>query len=321
MRLIALLLMIASLTTAEAAFLEDYSEAAKLAVMQNKPLLLFFSGSDWSGLSMKMKNEIFQAEDFTQKLQDQLICVEIDFPRHHQIDSNFARRGEVLKNRYQVEEFPSLVLIDPEGRLIAKLGYLPEQAAPLAEDLLYLLSQDQMLCQLHQNLDHLSHEELKEGYLLAIELQQHSTAEAFLTAGCGSKNPAFFLIEQYRQLLLSRKDGDVRQIRERLTALDPENREGYLFTLALIDFQARSNSSLTPAEVIKPLEEYLECFGPKDEENLWKVEMMIAQFYLEHDELYSALKHAEVALQVAPQERREEMTQSLRYIREHLLHE
>ncbi len=55
--------------------------------------------------------------------------------------------------------------------------------------------------------------------------------------------------------------------------------------------------------------------GPMILKIAWRVEMMIAQFYLDSDESNTALRHAERALTLAPEERREEIERSVDYIR------
>ncbi|MCH9609418.1 MAG: hypothetical protein S4CHLAM45_05590 [Chlamydiales bacterium] len=301
-------------------FQVDYAKALEQGCKEKKPLLLFFNGSDWSGLGMKMKNEIFLSSEFKKELGDRLICVELDFPKHHEIDSAKQLQNRKLKEQYQIREFPSLVMIDSSERVILQFGYLPESGTQFAQDLLRFIDQDRQLIALLEQIDSLKESGLQQGYGLAVELQQESAIDAFLVAGSKCESPAFFLIQHYRRLVEEGREKELYTmgVKDRLLQLDPNNSQGYLFSLALIDFQSRSrfDSTLSVEEVIKPLKEYLAMFGEKDQENRWRVEMMIAQFYLEHDELNSALKHAEIAYKLAPTEKQGEMNHSLRYIKE-----
>ena len=85
----------------------------------------------------------------------------------------------------------------------------------------------------------------------------------------------------------------------------------------MLQFQARADRELNlpAAQVIEPLQNYLSSFGEQDPENVWRVEMMIAQFYLDQDEWRSALQHAQVAYESAPTTKQAELEYSLNYIK------
>ncbi len=314
-----LLTSVLMLSGALYAFETDYTKALEQGRQDERPLLLFFNGSDWSGHGMKMKNEILTHSKFEEKIGDQLICVEIDFPKHSALSEVQEEQNKALKERFCVHEFPALVLIDPSEREIARLGYQPESGDQLAHDLLNLVGEDRKLTDKLTKIDHLGVADLKEGYAIAQDLQRFDAADQLLQAGMRSEDPAFFLLEKYRLLLSNGEhEPETIEIRNKLFRLDPNNEQGLLFTLALIDFQTRScwENTLTPEEIIRPLQDYLTHFGEQDKANVWRLEMMIAQFYLEHDQWRSALQHAETAFQAAPEEKRADVDHSLQYIKE-----
>ena len=71
-----------------------------------------------------------------------------------------------------------------------------------------------------------------------------------------------------------------------------------------------------PAEIAaQPLIEYLAHFGETDQKNIWRIEMMIAEMYLDADKWDEALEHAEKAYQAAPEAMHKEIAHSLNYIR------
>ena len=43
----------------------DLKEAINISMSENKPLLLFFTGSDWCGWCVRLKNEVFNYDEFT----------------------------------------------------------------------------------------------------------------------------------------------------------------------------------------------------------------------------------------------------------------
>src|ERR1700733_10150138 len=123
----------------------DYAKVHSQSQQENKPVLLFFNGSDWAGCAMKMKHEILDAPEFQEKIGIQFICMEVDFPKHSLLSKELVDQNQELKIRFKIEEFPSLLLIDAQERVIAGVGYLPESGSQLAEDLLLMVDQDAQL--------------------------------------------------------------------------------------------------------------------------------------------------------------------------------
>ncbi len=301
-------------------WISDYQEALEQAHRDEKPLLLFFTGSDWSGWGMKMKKEILDSPQFADKVGDRFICVEIDFPKHKSLSSDESEQNIQLKEKLDITEYPRLVVLDSAEREIARLGYSPEEGEALGQDLLQIVERDQSLSRAMKGLEfhNYSSFQLEEYYTLAQELQRLDDGDRILEKGLRSSSPHFFRLEKYRLLVEEgkREVAETVVLRHRLLEADPYNERGVHFTLALIDFQHLSSQEPLKREVIQPLEEYLAKFGAQDKDNLWRIEMMIAQFYLDFDESKTALSHAETAFKNAPDEMKEEIGHSLDYIRE-----
>lgn len=306
-----LALLLISLFVPLFAWESSYTTAHAKSVEDGKPMLLFFTGSDWSGLAMKMKNEVLESPSFQKKISSQFHCVEIDFPVHTPLPLAQQEVNLSLKRHFRIEEYPILLLLDPQEREIARIGYLPEGGEQLADELLLTVAQNAQLC---AGLKALPHEEkpLRHLYELAASLGRHQEFKEILAAGVAAEIP-FFQLEQYRLCVEEGKEAAV--LREKL--MKSEDYQVH-FTLTLIDFQARANTLPDPREVIRPLESYLERFGERDQENRWRIEMMIAQFYLDADEWKTALKHAQTAYESAPGSMRGEIENSLHYIRDQI---
>src|SRR5690606_23636060 len=59
----------------------DINKAIKLSQDTKKPLLLFFTGSDWCGWCMKLQKDVLKTSDFGKWAKDNVVLVELDFPR------------------------------------------------------------------------------------------------------------------------------------------------------------------------------------------------------------------------------------------------
>ena len=59
----------------------DFEEAKQLADSQNKLILIYFTGSDWSQSCKRLNTDFFYTEDFQELAQKYLILVRINSPR------------------------------------------------------------------------------------------------------------------------------------------------------------------------------------------------------------------------------------------------
>lgn len=289
----------------------DFVNAAEKSAEDKKPLLLFFSGSDWSGLSMKMKNEVLDSEAFQNKIASSFHCVLVDFPKHSELSPGQIKQNLLLKECFHVQEYPLLVLLDSDHREIYRIGYFPETGEQFGEELLHIIDQDAQLCAGLKELPK-DEDKLLQLYQIAGALTRKEAQEKVLSAGLELDAP-YFLLEKFR--LCSQEGKDVSSLREKLLKSDDYQIH---FTVALIDFQERASKMRDPKEVIKPLESYLERFADKDQQNVWRIEMMIAQFYLDSDDWSTALEHAQTAYNAAPSGVRDEIENSLMYIRDQI---
>jgi protein disulfide-isomerase len=319
MRMFRLLIVMSFITVSFLNAVEwqtDYARVRSLSQQENKPILLFFNGSDWVGSSMKLKQEILASPAFSTAMGNQLICMEVDFPKHTKLSESLSNQNEKLKARFKIQEFPSLVLIDPNERVIAQMSYLPENGEQLAADLLKILKQDaELSLGLQQIDDSCSPAYLKKIYLLAQELGNGTAIEKILEIGIKTNDP-FFCLEHYRRLV---EKGEMKSERAlALMAYDPRseliNGQAIPFTVALIDFQELS-ASMAPETAAQPLIEYLARFSILDQDNIWRIEMMLADVFLEADKWEEALEHAQKAYQAAPSTMHQEIAHSLDYIR------
>ena len=85
--------------TSKAKWMDDYEAAVKLAKAENKLLLLDFTGSDWCGWCIKLKKEIFDQKEFVAYAEENLVLVELDFPRKKKLTESLQKQNkELAKN-------------------------------------------------------------------------------------------------------------------------------------------------------------------------------------------------------------------------------
>ncbi|MEI8207010.1 MAG: thioredoxin family protein [Kiritimatiellales bacterium] len=104
----------------------DYDAALKQAEAENKYVLVDFSGSDWCGWCIKLEKEVFSQSEFVDYAKDNLICVLLDFPRRKELPKAQKDANQALLDRYQVQGFPTVLILNPQARVIKRTGYQPD---------------------------------------------------------------------------------------------------------------------------------------------------------------------------------------------------
>jgi len=103
----------------------DLGQAAADARQNQRLLLLDFSGSDWCGWCKKLDAEVFSQPAFQEYAASNLVSILVDFPRRTKLAEALQAQNERLRQHFQVEGFPTILLFNPEGELIGQLGYQP----------------------------------------------------------------------------------------------------------------------------------------------------------------------------------------------------
>lgn len=127
--MIAMMLLLSTAIRAESMWTEDFPAAFKKAGSEGRYLLVNFSGSDWCGWCIRLDREVFSTEEFEAYARDNLVCVLIDAPRKKQLPPEVHLQNEHLRAQFKVTGYPSIFLLDPSGRMIARTGYQPGGAA------------------------------------------------------------------------------------------------------------------------------------------------------------------------------------------------
>ena len=102
----------------------DFAAARKQAQEQKKDLLIDFTGSDWCGWCKRLKEEVFDHQEFREGVQDRYVLVEVDFPRDKTgMSEALLKQNEELKKAFGIRGYPTIMLADARGRPYAQTGY------------------------------------------------------------------------------------------------------------------------------------------------------------------------------------------------------
>ena len=117
-------------TSTPAGWTDNYDAALRWATAQNKLVLADFSGSDWCGWCKKLDKEVFDTDEFRAGAKDKYILLMIDTPRDQSLLSETAKKqNPELVEKYRVEGFPTVLLLDAQGEELFRTGY--EKGGPL----------------------------------------------------------------------------------------------------------------------------------------------------------------------------------------------
>ena len=282
---------------------------------ENKFLIVMFLGSQWCPWSQKMEREVFSDESFQDFLIDTCLFAKVEIPPTSAFDFNLKN----LMSSLDVKESPTFLLLSSSGELIKKEGFLSYDAKGLA---LYwkdgLDAFNNLLNSLDTIKDVKDEKALENLYQIATYHGFNNIKNRIIEVGLKiCKNP-FFYLEKYEALSKHKKfkHPEMISLRKKIIQMDPKNKQLSQLRLAIVDFTNMQNRKKikNSIEVVTPLVQYIKDFGSSDCENLWKIELMVAQYFLSRGEYKMAKEFAVQSKQHAPDVLKDELVSTIDYI-------
>lgn len=115
------------------------TEAMEAARAANRPVLMFFNGSDWCAWCQKMEDEIFTTPEFAAYAARHLVLLKLDFPRSYQLPESQMKHNRALQKKYDISGYPAIVVTDHDGRVIGRLSYMDGGPQPFLGELSKLI--------------------------------------------------------------------------------------------------------------------------------------------------------------------------------------
>lgn len=113
----------------------DCPAALRQAKTEKKKVFLFFTGSDWCGWCKKIDREILGTSDFKSYAAQNLVLVKLDFPRGIPQSAQQKAANQKLAQQYGIEGFPTIVVLNSEGKSVGQLGYMAGGPKPFIAEL------------------------------------------------------------------------------------------------------------------------------------------------------------------------------------------
>jgi thioredoxin-related protein len=86
----------------------DINKAIKVSNTTKKPMLLFFTGSDWCGWCIRLQKEVLKTPEFAKWATKNVILVELDFPRGKQQSDAIKNQNNGLQQTFGIQGFPTV---------------------------------------------------------------------------------------------------------------------------------------------------------------------------------------------------------------------
>jgi len=97
----------------------DFKTAKQKAIIEKKPLLMYFTGSDWCSPCKQLKIDFFNSERFKSKA-DKLVLLMVDLPfRQDIISEEQQKKNKALAKKYNPSDsFPYILAFNSKGKII-----------------------------------------------------------------------------------------------------------------------------------------------------------------------------------------------------------
>ncbi|HVI71783.1 MAG TPA: thioredoxin family protein [Pyrinomonadaceae bacterium] len=128
MKTIALGLLVGFLAAqafaADGTWMTDLPKAQAKAKAEKKMVLVDFTGSDWCPPCKALHKNVLSSPEFLSYAKDNLVLVEIDFPRTKTQAPELKKANKELAKKHDISGYPTVVVFDSNGKeLMKEVGY------------------------------------------------------------------------------------------------------------------------------------------------------------------------------------------------------
>jgi len=103
---------------------KNWEEAKQIAKLENKDILIEFTGSNWCKPCIKMEKEVLSNAKFQEFVKDKFVLLVFDLQMPIQTDSENFIIFDRYKKLYNVSHYPTYIVTDFDGKEKLRLkGY------------------------------------------------------------------------------------------------------------------------------------------------------------------------------------------------------
>jgi protein disulfide-isomerase len=86
----------------------DINNAISISNKTKKPMLLFFTGSDWCGWCIRLQKEVLLTPEFKTWATKNVVLVELDFPRSKPQSEAIKMQNNGMQQAFGIQGFPTI---------------------------------------------------------------------------------------------------------------------------------------------------------------------------------------------------------------------
>ena len=101
-------------------WLTQVENAIDLSEKTGKPIFALFTGKDWCSWCKKLELQILSQELFIDYAKENLILLELDFPRGKR---NLPQKQLELARKFNIRGYPTIILMDASTNELGRTGY------------------------------------------------------------------------------------------------------------------------------------------------------------------------------------------------------
>lgn len=94
----------------------DVKEAITESNKAHKPMLMFFTGSDWCGWCIRLQNEVLTTPEFKRWAAENVVLVELDYPRRTPQTPEIKTQNNELQQAFGIQGFPTIYFTSAEAK-------------------------------------------------------------------------------------------------------------------------------------------------------------------------------------------------------------
>ncbi len=115
--IVALLILgTATLEAQELKWETNMEQASRIAIKTKKPLLMFFTGSDWCGWCIRLQNEVLKKPEFAAWAKENVVLLELDYPRRTPQLPEIQKQNMELQQMFEVRGYPTIWFSNPSKK-------------------------------------------------------------------------------------------------------------------------------------------------------------------------------------------------------------
>lgn len=264
---------LAALVPAWAAeWMTDLEAAKAKAAAENKAVLVDFTGSDWCGWCIRLRQQVLDTPAFEQYAKDKFVLMEVDLPQNPKFDPALRARNEQIAQQYAVSGFPTVMVLTPKGEVVGGFnGFLPTVQAVSKQ--------------------------LEAALTTANLLKQAETQQGAQQLDS--------LVKAYRSLP-EKMQANARSLRQRIIALDPQDTTGIGRVQKIEDERAALQDALSAAqstaEAVAVIDKALAQAYPENKTGMLQMKFQVLMMgAMSVDDVKSAIDAGRAAMELDPQ--------------------